>query len=144
MRSTPTSYAKRVEAVKVAYEPRILDLLGRLKAELAEVGYEAQGPDDWSDEEYVWCLGIPIDAEEGLWVDVRFTLVESWVREGSEAGVAFAIGVSGSDGCVLGHHSPYNYTPDVWVPLDDPEAIEGRFQLMEMAEDVVGCVGRVA
>ena len=36
---------------------------------------------------------------------------------------------------------PFNYTPDVWVPLEDDEAIEERFTLVETAdEDASGII----
>ena len=134
------TYAEQVEVVKAVYEPRILGLLNRIGAELEEAGFEVEGPDDFTDEEYVWGIGIPLDRDACDWIDVRFTLAESKVREDGEDGIAYHLGITRSDGLILGDFSPYNYTPEVWVPLDDPEAIEERFHLMEQVEGIVECL----
>ena len=140
------TYAEQVEVVKAVYEPRILGLLNRIRAELEEAGFEVGEPHECSDEEFEWWLTVylPDDDPEDLadrdLVDIRFVIEESKAYGDDEKGITFAIHIVHFGGAYLGSYSPYNYTPEVWVPLDDPEAIEERFRLMEQVEGIVECL----
>ncbi len=126
-----------VEEVRDKYEPRILAGMNAIKDTAIREGYTVEGPEETSDEEFSWALFV------GTQVDITFTIVESKVREGTDEGISFMLDIVESGGRILGAFSPYNYTPKLWVPLDDPDAIEERFRMMEQVDldGVMECVG---
>lgn len=137
---TSDKYVQGVERVKEGYQERILAVLGGIKEALEAEGYEVSGPDDMSCEDFRWsllvyCESNPEDDDlaEGD-VDITFTIAESAQYEGSEDGINFMVDVVEVSGRIIGGMCPFNYTSEVWVPLDDSAAIEERFSYFEQAD----------
>jgi hypothetical protein len=130
-------YADDVERVKKKYEKRIKRILNGIAKELRSAHWKVGRPYEMSDDEqYEWWMYVSrYDAEPEETrdddIDIRFAIAESVVYDGTEDGINFTIDVTTVGGEVVGGIAPYNFTHKVWVPLDDPEAIEERFELVE-------------
>jgi hypothetical protein len=113
------------------YRPCILALLEEVRSAFGAAGYRMNEPFEMSDEEYRWLLdggGEPRNPD----VSVEITILESKVRDGEDPfGINFSLDIAGKDGRTLGSHTPYNYSPEVWVSRKDPSAIEARWRLFE-------------
>lgn len=122
----------QTDAIKEKYEPRILALMAAIRERIeAETDWRGCEPFDMTDEEYRWDMTFNRNGNRDDGVDVAFTIVESDVREGSEDGIAFMLEFTGYGGRMLGSMSPYNYTEELWVPLEDTDGIEARFAMFE-------------
>ena len=66
--------------------------------------------------------------------NVKIVLLESECRKGNQDGVAWLLDCIGIDGMSIAHIDPYNYTPKLWIPLEDDAAIEERFKILEDAD----------
>lgn len=133
------TYADKVTAVKDRYAERIVKVMERIRAELQEAGYHTEGPDEIFGDDYRWALLARIESKPGEDfangdVDITFEIAESEQFEGTEDGINFSVNVVEYGGRIRGGLTPYNYTEDVWVSLDDDEAIEDRFAIFEQAD----------
>jgi hypothetical protein len=113
---------------------RIMAILNNIKATVKAHGWEVEGPYDMTGDDYHWCLIVQTGTSENDLVDVSFRICESQAYDGTDEGINFAVDAVKHGGRVLGGLCPFNYTPDVWVALDDAQAIEQRFKIMENAE----------
>lgn len=138
-------YRDAVDAVCEQYEPKILDLLDRIKQELESAGWGVTGPDEMHDEEFSWWLMAQFPGDNYVpderWdnikpepVDVRLHIVESIVHEGTLQGINFSLDLTAYGGGIIGGYSPYNYTDKVWADITDPYAIEDRWCLFEQVD----------
>lgn len=123
--------------VRDLYAARIIVFLKRVQTAARALGYTfRQGPYEVSYDEYRWELvgRRPGGGPEDL-VDFSLTIAEaaSYGDEPAE-GINFAFDVVGYGGRLLGGITPYNYTPQVWVRVDDTAAVEARFRLIEEAD----------
>ena len=137
----------QTEAIKTKYEPRILALLLAIKARVeSETDWEGCDPFEMHDDEYRWDMAFTRGGQTEDGVDVSFTIVESDAREGTQDGIAFTLDFVEYGGRMLGSMSPYNYTEDLWIPLDDAEGIEARFSMFEALnlDEVLDTFGRAA
>jgi len=67
-------------------------------------------------------------------VDICFEIAESLANDGSLDGINFILDITTVGGSMLGGLSPFNYTPEVWVDVNDEAAVEERFQIIEQAD----------
>jgi hypothetical protein len=113
--------------MKTTYEPKIAVLLEKIRAEALKRGYQCAEPADWTDETYKWAiLVLPEGAESSeAGIDVSVEIAESQVYGDPPGGVNFSLDVVAVAGRIIGGHTPYNYTPDVWVK--DREAVADRW-----------------
>ncbi len=128
-------YILGLHGVANEYADRIMAVLEAVKQELVKAGLEVNGPEDISGDEYTWslCAKAPGAGPESL-VDVAVTICESREYQGDDEGINFQIRVEAhkdGESTILGECVPFNFTPDLWVPLDKPEAIEARFTLIK-------------
>lgn len=115
-----------------SYEPKLQTLLEQVRTEAHERGYECNEPADMTDEYYRWSVLIyPKGEDHENGVDVTVAAPESEAFEGEENGVNFSCDVVHYDGRILGGFTPYNYTSDVWVDRNDPEAVKARWELFQ-------------
>lgn len=133
-----------IEELYEKYKERILTIMDGMRQELTEAGYTVSETWDEIVDDYRWSIVVYIDdgaparceeddpSEED--VDIVFEICESQQYEGSDDGITFSISITRVGGEILGGYSPFNYTPKVWVPLDDEEAIEERFALFEQLD----------
>jgi hypothetical protein len=130
------------EQVKDKYAARILAVMNCIRTELQDAGFTVDEPwfsdgDDYRWEMVVHLADTPAGAETEIHdddVDIAFKICESQEYDGTDAGVNFALDIVEFGGRVLGGLCPFNYSEDVWVPLDSEDAIEERFRIMEQAD----------
>jgi hypothetical protein len=132
-------YSAVIEAVKDAYQERVLALLGRIAEACRGEDLIVEGPHDLSDDNFRWTLFVyrtPLKRDDEDLVDVTLEIVEGADYDGREAafGINFGIDVVEYGGRQLGGLQPYNFTPDVWVDARDADAVAARWQLIEDAE----------
>ncbi len=134
----------KVAGIKRKYVKRIRAILNAIKASLVEAGFEVEGPYDMTADEYYWSLIVTYGPGENDKADVSFKIFESREYDGSDEGINIGIDVVEFGGRILGGLTPYNYSPLVWVDLNDAEGIEDRFQIIEQADpdDVVPLLER--
>lgn len=90
---------------------------------------------DWGND-YNWSFLSnptidPASKEDSETVETSIRIAESEAFEGTDGGINFALSIVKFGGEILGSLVPYNYSPQVWVPLTDDEAIETRFKEFE-------------
>jgi hypothetical protein len=140
--------------IRRKYSGRILDVLRAMEKELTAAGYTVGAPYYQGDEDDEWWMTAcphslkqraeedhPTDGD----VDIRFTILRSETTDGEPGGVTFSVNITGSGGQIIGGMTPGNYSPDLWVPRKDHDAIEARFRLFEAADhpyEVVELVNR--
>lgn len=129
---TEQEYAEHVDRRHEELRERMQDVLRELSTAFAEEGYIASPVYDRTDEEYGYAFIVSGGnlVEE---VDVSLTLAESF-SYGDLDGVSFALDVVAFGGEIIGGLTPYNYTPDCWVPVDDAEAVSDRLAIIEQAD----------
>lgn len=128
------TWNEQVELVKNRYSNRIEKILNELKKELEEeFDYPISGPDFWDCDDYRWSLFIELDQDENKHdgIDIAFQICDSTEYDGSEDGINFSIEAVHTSGRMLGGCTPFNYSNEVWVSLNDEDGIEKRFRLME-------------
>lgn len=116
------------------YKGRIRKILRNIGKVLKEEGHKVEGPFDMTADHYQWSLIVDGDTNNQQGIDISFTIAESEEWDGEEGGVNFMLDVVEWGGRILGGLCPYNYSPQVWVDRNDPEAIEERFKIMEDAD----------
>jgi hypothetical protein len=126
-------FRKSVDRRHDELKDRMLVILGNLRDAFRADGYTASDPSDWSDEEYSYAVIVEGNGLPEL-VDVRLTMAESMTYGDGTEGVNFALDITGEGGRILGGMTPYNYSPDVWVPVRDSAAVSDRLALLEGAD----------
>jgi hypothetical protein len=136
---TTATYADKVTTVKDRYAERIVRILERIRETLQDAGYQVAEPFDMTCDDYRWSMLVYVESEpegdvEDGDIDITFQIAESEQFDGTEDGINFSLDIVTVGGRILGGLTPYNYTGDVWVNLDDAEAIEQRFSILEQAD----------
>lgn len=132
------------EEIKDTYSKRIEAILQEVVKALTEKTTLVVGsPFDMGCDYYQWAVTAESPSEHTAnteansteaGTDITFTIAESEEWDGEENGVNFMLDVTSVGGEIIGGLTPYNYTPEVWVSRDDPDAIERRFQIMLNAD----------
>lgn len=134
-----TEYLELLDVVKAVYEDLILDALRALHTRLSANGFECSEPAYSSPREvYTWSfdaqlLELQVREEDDVTADVAIELAEEVEFDGEPEpgktpGVAFTLKVTLGGGEVCIDWSLYNFTPQVWVPVDDGEALRERWE----------------
>lgn len=123
----------KIETMFKREGPRIKAFLERIAE---EVGADKDSVYEKCDD-YGYSLLIG-DHEDGI--NVGYELADSWAYEGEgkPRGCNPMLDIIGVGGEIHGTIAPYNYTPDVWVLLNEPGAqqeIEARMDDIEDAYD---------
>jgi hypothetical protein len=142
------TYNEKVTQIKERYEARILAHLERMRKALEHTGYKVGPTSEHSDLEYAWWFLVYMPREEGEDgeetreddVDIEFVISESLQNTNETEGITFTLNITAAGGAILGGFSPYRYTSEIWVPVDDDEEIEDRFLLHEEYIDLDGLV----
>lgn len=138
------TWNKSIENIKNRYTNRIEKILNELKKAIEEeLDLNVSELDFWDCDGYSWRLYIELDNEQDAGIDVSFQILESTSYDGSEDGINFSIEAVSVEGRMIGGCTPFNYTDDVWVSLEDENGIEERFRLMEELHpsDMVHLIG---
>lgn len=139
------SFQEKVERLyEQTYKERILRCIKDVEQEALSRGLNTGGPYDLSDEEYKWSILVYPGEEQEVGADVTITIAESVAHDGIETGINFMSDIVGYGGSIIGGIAPYNYTPEVWVDIDDDEAIEERWKIFSNAFNAVAAVDSVA
>jgi hypothetical protein len=142
-------YSDIMEGIKNKYEDRIKKVLTAIREVLQGSDYAVGEIYDMSDDCFAWSFLVsrdksvtgnynPSDLQDDD-VDIIFTIAESIHYDGTENGLNFMLDVTEVGGIVLGGMCPFNYTEDVWVDINNSDAIEERFVYFEQAnpEDIL-------
>lgn len=121
------------------YTMRIRAILGEIREDLIRQGFKVTQV--WFDEgdDYKWFFLAnptidPTSAEDSKTVELSIRIAESEEFEGTDEGINFSFSMVECGGRIIGGFVPYNYTPMVWVPLEDEPAIERRFCEFELCD----------
>ena len=127
------------EQIKDEYQDRIVVIMRRIAKVLQDEGYHVEGPYFWDCDEYSWNLLVHLaggaDSVDEQDIDIAFKIAESEEYDGTEGGVTFSLKITEVGGRILGGLTPFNYSDRCWVDRDDAEAIEGRFRIVEQADE---------
>jgi hypothetical protein len=132
---TDDDYREKVDKLRNQFESRIKAILARTARAFDIAKLKTTEPDELSDACYRWSFGIKTGQGDEDWIDFSFFIAESKEYDGSLDGINFMTDMVAWGGECVGGISPYNYTPDVWVDLDDEDAIEERFRILENADE---------
>lgn len=130
-------YDTLVAALKDLMWPRIEKILDGLREIARQRGFQVGSIDDMTDEQFHWSFVIhPVKVDDvGRWhetdLGVDFEIEESKVHEGDTTGVNFSLKFQGDGGRTYRIISPYNYTDQCWVPLDQTVALDDRMKIVE-------------
>jgi hypothetical protein len=140
-----------IEKIGETYRPKMMALLAAIRKEALELGFTCDEPFDMSTDDYRVTMlmqppGMDPDEEDGM--DVTITIPEALEygdAEGPEDnGVNFSLNIVEYGGIIVGGLTPYNYSPQVWVPVVDSEAVEERWRLFDNAVDPVSVMDLIA
>lgn len=134
-------YAAKVEVMGERYMPLMLARLEKLAVALRAAGWEEVKPAyEMSDDQYSAWLSIAGDRA----FDVTITLEEARSYGDDLGGVGFGLDIVEYGGLLIGGVRPYNYTPEVWVPVDDEGAVAERWAFIDEVDDAetVDYIGR--
>ena len=137
-------YSEIMEGIKDKFEPKIRKVLEAMREVLKNEGYAVGEVYDMHDDEYRWAFLVcrdksvkgdynPSDLQDDD-IDITFVIAESCEYDGTENGLNFKVDIVEVGGSILGGMCPFNYTEQVWVDINDTEAIEERFSLFEQAD----------
>ena len=110
--------------------PRALALLERVREACPEVPFTE--PEDECGDDVRW--GMWHEFGEGDGVD---TYVEAHLSEDygdRSGGVNFGLHMTGWGGEIIGMCTPHNYSPDVWVPRNDLDAVHARLAELDCVD----------
>lgn len=131
---TQEQYSRRIDHLyEVVFKERMVHLLETWARVLVEEGYTVSGPHDLTDSEYRWYIWVD-GRELPEAIDVSIEMSESLEYEGSTDGASFGLNIVAYGGRIIGVLTPYNYTPECWVPVNQPRALSDRLALIEGAD----------
>ena len=127
-------YMTAVDALTTELAPRILAWLNKASAALTAAGYEASSPAfDMSDDEYRYVVELHV-GEAHTPLSLVVTIDEQAAYEGEGDGINFHFLMTTEGGRILAEMAPYNFTPQVWVPVADHAALIARWELIEQSD----------
>lgn len=139
-----------MDKVGERYQPKMKEALEEIRKEALERGYSCCEPYDLSDQTYRWSMLIKppgMDPDEpNAGVDVTLEIAESFAYDsdpGDVNGVNFSLDVVEYGGQIVSGFQPYNFTPLVWVPESDRDAIEERWTLFMSGFDAADVIGSI-
>ncbi len=127
-------FVEKVEALKVRLEPKARKLLGILRDLCIAEGFQCSEVEDISADTYTWSMHVftkkAKKPEIGTWVEgtvgLTLTIEDSLEHDGNENGVNFELKVESHNG-EQWRCAPHNWTPNVWVSVDDEAAVDARW-----------------
>jgi len=127
----------RVDKMTRRYEPKIVRLLTSIGEAFQAQGFMVEGPFEHHDEEPTWELSVyPPVAESGVrtsgdpdLVDVSIHIALSEHRDGEKGGMSFLLDTAHYGGAIIGGFAPFNFTDQVWVPRNDRDEVEDRWEI---------------
>lgn len=129
----------RMQELKERYEPKIRGALLAIAAKLQDAGYKLWSDSDgvvydYSDDEYAWGINQPDPLTPSNAFDLTITMTEEDKRETSDGpGMSFMLSGAKESGELLYSFAPGNYSPHVWVDMNDDDDVEGRWQELATA-----------
>lgn len=134
-------YERMSEKLSKKYLPKMRSFIKAVCKAAKGSGFVCTEITDVSDDTYG--VGVVIypkgkTVEDG--VDVTVDMPESAVAGDEPGGLNFRVNIVGYDGVVVGGLTPYNYTQDVWVAMDDDKAVAERWSVFDTSADPVEVV----
>jgi len=126
------TYRNAVDELWTEYEPKFEAKLLRLADAFLDEGWTVGQIEDFSDEEYA--LTLPL-LRDGHHAGIRITLLESLATDDSLEGIAFGVDLDADCGHVIGGMTPFNYTSELWIPLNSTHAIAERWAYIMHSDD---------
>ena len=126
-------WADAMEAVRKAYEPKVLALLGQIRQACLDEGIPVpNSPFPMCDDQILWELETGTEhqrqgGEAGVEIEV---VTEREYDGGSGYGMNFRLAVIQTGGVVFADYQPFNYTEDVWVDAREFAAVAQRWQAL--------------
>lgn len=121
------TYDEKVADVKVRYASRILAFLEKARKCLKNNKFVCEDIEN-DITEYRWMFNFKNELQKFTFMLV---ISESDLYEGTEDGINFYVVVFLDSGKDVAVFKPYKDTDQQWVSLDDPEAIEKRWKVIE-------------
>jgi hypothetical protein len=134
------AYTEQVTHVWNLYTPRALTILNRLKDACESNGLACNTPGPVFGDELRWEFDIKHNTG---YMTVEIIVMESLEHEPSLDGINFMFEIITDDAQVPWGYAPYNYSPEVWVDLNDMDAVDERFEMIEDA-DIGEAMGEIA
>lgn len=130
---------KKVEAVASQYHDRIMKILSSIREELVEDGWYVEGPFENHCDDFQWAMVSSTNPQfqnelNEDDIDITFKICESEEYDGTEGGLNFSVNIVTVGGKIIGGITPFNYTEKCWVDINDSDAVEERFCLIEEAD----------
>jgi len=122
--------ASKIEQIIAKYGPKIRAILTKTRTAFKAVGYVGGPPYLLDGGEFrVWLtVRLSETADEEDACDIYITILESEESDGSKGGVAFSLDIVDYGGSSVGGLTPYNYSGELWVPRNDPAAVQERWE----------------
>ena len=129
-------YQEIADELSKTYAPKMKKMLRQICDVAREEGFDCGEVIDMSDETYRFAVLIkPKGADQEDGVDVTVDMAESQSYGDTEGGLNFSLDVVGYGGEIIGGLTPFNFSPQVWVSMDDPKAVAERWQLFDQGVD---------
>lgn len=130
---------EQITKLERKYAHRIKKILWSMKRSLKDAGFKTSSLSEipgeyasmWQFVTYVKGTWREMDDDD---VDINMGPAISEECDGEKNGVNFVCHIGTVGGRILGGLTPFNYTKDVWVPRNDEEAVERRFELLASAD----------
>ena len=130
-------YDEKIAKIAQSYTPAALALLEEIRAQLASEGFAVSEPSVDFGDDYRWSIGTlgPDGTMHPEDIDCTITLAEEREYENDikpgKGGVTFIFdAVQAESGRIIGEMKPFNYSHQLWVDLDDVEAVRARWDLL--------------
>ena len=137
-----------LDTIKTKFEPRIVAWMNALRDALTKIGATCGKVEETTGDCYKWSLGVsfvgnndetPRKMAVGVDIGFDFEITEAIEHDGDEDGINFMFRGVYWGGRVFGLSiEPGNYTPACWVDMNDAEAVEQRFRLVETSNTADG------
>lgn len=121
------TYDEKVSAVKARYAARIRVFVEKARKCLRDNGFVCKDIEN-GDVDYRWLFDFHNESQEYTFLLV---IAESDIYEGTEDGINFHVVAFLESGKDIAVFKPYKDTDQRWVSLDDPDAIERRWKIIE-------------
>ena len=135
-----------LDRIKAEYTPRIIALMEEMKGLIeTRTPYKVTEPAEIPREDFVWGMEVLKSDREGDPKDnpiISFAIVDAQDYASDEFGMDFGIGVRTVGGAFLDELTPLRGFETLWLPVEDVEAIERRFEEMKdfEVEDLMAVV----
>jgi len=129
----------KIEALMKRLTSRVEVIMSGFEEAFVNEGWTTDGVCFMDGDDYTWSLQLfrpECEGDDDESIDVSFTICEQQSFEGPEDadGLTFRVDLVEYGGRILGGMCPFNYTEECWIPIDEEERVEERFNYFELAD----------